>query len=165
MNVLGGNIGTIKKNTEPLIDTSKKVGLEVSAEKNKYMLLSCHQNAGQKHGIKAANRSFENVAQLRYLGTTATDLNLIQEEIKRRLNSGNAIYCSIQKLMSSRLLSKNVKIRIYKTMLFPLVLYGCEAWSLTLRKEHRLRVYENRVLRRIFRSKTDDVTGGLEKTA
>jgi hypothetical protein len=78
------------------------------------------------------------------LGTTVTNQHLIQEEIKRRLNSGN---------------SKNVKIRIYKTIVLLVVLYGCETWSLTLREEHRLRVFENRVLRRIFGPKTDEVTG------
>jgi hypothetical protein len=82
---------------------------------------------------------------------------LIQEEIKRRLNSGNACYHSVQTLPSSRLLSKNLKIRIYKTIILPVVLYGCETWSLTLREEHRLRVFENRVLRRICRSKRDEV--------
>jgi hypothetical protein len=65
------------------------------------------------------------------LGTTITNQNLIQEEIKRRLNSGNACYHSVQNLLSSRLLSKNIKIRIYKTLILPVVLYGCETWSLT----------------------------------
>jgi hypothetical protein len=80
---------------------------------------------------------------------------LIQEEIARRLNSGNACYHSVQNLLSSRLLSKNIKIRIYKTIILPVVLYGCETWSLTLREEHRLRVFENRVLRRIFGPKRE----------
>jgi hypothetical protein len=84
---------------------------------------------------------------------------LIQEEIKRRLNYGNACYHSVQSLLSSRLLLKNIKIRIYKTIILPVVLYGCETWSLTLREEHRLRVIENRVLRRIFGLKRDKVTG------
>jgi hypothetical protein len=57
------------------------------------------------------------------------------------------------------MLSKNLKIRIYKTIILPVVLYGCETWSLTLREEHRLRVFENRVLRRIFGPKKDEVTG------
>jgi hypothetical protein len=61
--------------------------------------------------------------------------------------------------LSSSLLSKNIKFTIYRTIILPFVLYGCEAWSLTLRKEHRLRVFENRVLRRIFRPKRDEVTG------
>jgi hypothetical protein len=64
--------------------------LEVNTEKTKYMLLSRHQNAGQNQDIKIGNRCVENVAQFRYLGTTITNQNLIQEEIKRRVNSGNA---------------------------------------------------------------------------
>jgi hypothetical protein len=76
------------------------------------MLLSRHQNVGQNRGIKLANRSFENVSQFKYLEKTATNQNLIQEEMKRRLNSVNACYHSVQNLLSSRLLSKNVNIRI-----------------------------------------------------
>jgi hypothetical protein len=68
------------------------------------------------------------------LGMTVTNQNFIQEEIKRRLNSGNACYHSVQNLLSSRLLSKNVKVRIYKTIILPVVLYGCETLSLTLRE-------------------------------
>jgi hypothetical protein len=83
---------------------------------------------------------------------------LIQEEIKRTLNSGNACYHSVQNLLSFRLLSKNLKIRIYKTIILPLVVYGCETWSLTLREEHRLRVFDNRVLRRMFGPKRVEVT-------
>jgi sorting nexin-29 len=126
VNLLGDNIDTIKKNTETLIDTSKEIGLEINVEKTKYMLLSRHQNVGQNRDIKIANRWFENVSQFRYLGTTITNQNLIQEEIKRRLNSGNACYHSVQNLLSSRLLSKNLKIRIYQTIILPMVLYGCE---------------------------------------
>jgi hypothetical protein len=100
------------------------------------------------------------VAQFRYLGATITNENLIQEEVKRRLNSGNACYHSVQNLLSSRLLSKNIRVRIYKSIILPVVLYGCETWSLTLREEQRLRVFGNRVLRRIFGSKRDEVTGG-----
>jgi hypothetical protein len=104
VNLLGDNIDTIKKNMENLIDASKEVGLEINAEKTKYMLLSLHQNVGRNRDIKTANRSFENVSQLKYLGTTVTNQNLMQEEIKRRLNSGNACYHSVQSLLSSRLL-------------------------------------------------------------
>jgi hypothetical protein len=88
---------------------------------------------------------------------------LIQKKIKRKLNSGKACYHSVQNLLPSRLLSKNLKIRIYKTIILSVVLYGCETWSLILREEHRLRVFENRVLRRIFGSKWDEVTGGRRK--
>jgi hypothetical protein len=92
-----------------------------------------------------------------------TKQNLIHVEIKRRLDSGNAFYHSVQKLLSSRLLSKYIEIRIHETVILPVVLYGCETWSLTLREEHRLKVFENRVLRSIFGQKRDEVTGGLRK--
>jgi hypothetical protein len=106
MNLLGDNIDTIKKNTGTLIDASKEVGPEVNTKKTKYILLSHHQNAGQKHDIMTANRCFENVAQFTYLGTTITNQNLIQEEIKKILNSGNACYHAFQNLLPSQLLSK-----------------------------------------------------------
>jgi hypothetical protein len=103
----------------------------VNVQKTKYMLLSHHQNVGQNLDIKIANRSFENVSHFKYLRTTIINQNLIQEKIKRRLNSGNACYHSVQNLQSSRLLSKYVKIRICKTIILPVVLYGCETWSVT----------------------------------
>ena len=95
----------------------------------------------------------------KYLGTTLTNQNSMAEEIKSRLRSGNACYHSVQNLLSSRLLSKNLKINIYRTVILPVVLYGCETWSLTLREERKLRVFENRVLRKIFGPRRDEVTG------
>jgi hypothetical protein len=83
-----------------------------------YVSLSRHLNAGRNRDIKIGNRCFEHVAQFRYFGTTITNQNMIQEEIKRRLNSGNACHHSVQNILSSRLLSKNVKIRIYKNIFF-----------------------------------------------
>jgi hypothetical protein len=81
VNLLGDNIDTIKKYTETLIDANKEVGLETNIEKAKYMFLSCHQNVVHNQGIKIAIRSFENVSQLKCLGMTVTNQNLIQEEI------------------------------------------------------------------------------------
>jgi hypothetical protein len=112
VNVLGDNIDTIKRNMDTLIYAGKEVGLEINVEKSKYTLLFRHQNVGQYWDITIANRSFENLSQFKYLGTTVRNQNLIQEEIKRRLNSGNACYHSVQSLLFSRLLSKNLKIRI-----------------------------------------------------
>jgi hypothetical protein len=100
VNLLGDNIDTIKKNRETLIDASKEVGLERNLEKTKYMLLSCHQNAGQHWDIETANRLFENVSQMKYLIMTVTNQNYIQEESKRRLNSGNACHHTVQNLLS-----------------------------------------------------------------
>jgi hypothetical protein len=94
---------------------------------------------------------------------TITNQNLIQEETKKRPNLDNASYHSSQNVLSSCLLSKNIKIRICKTIILSVVLYGYKAWSVTLRKEHRLRVFENKVLRRTFGLKRDEATGDLRK--
>jgi hypothetical protein len=85
------------------------------------------------------------------------------EEIQSRLKSGNACHHSVQTLLSSSLLSKKLKIKIYRTVILPVVLYGCETWSLTLREERKLRVFENRVLRRIFGPRRDEITNEWRK--
>jgi hypothetical protein len=90
--------------------------------------------------------------------TVLTNQNFIDEEIKSRFKSGNACYHSVYNLSSSSFLSKNVKINIYRTIILPVVLYGCETWSHILREECRLRVFENRVLWRIFGPKRDEIT-------
>jgi hypothetical protein len=119
-NILGGSVHTIRKNTEALLITSKEIGLEVNAEKTKYMVISRDQNAGQNGYIQIGNESFETVEQFKYLETTLTNQNSIHEEIKSRFKSGNACYHSVQNLLSSSLLSKNVKIKIYRTIILPL---------------------------------------------
>jgi len=105
------------------------------------------------------------VEEFKYLGTTLTNKNSIQEKIKSRLQLGNACYYSVQNLFSSNLLSKKLKIKIYeyRTIILPVVLYGCETWSLTLREERRLRVFENMAWRRVFGPKRDEVTGEWRK--
>ena len=85
------------------------------------------------------------VEEFKYLGTTSTNQNSIQEEIKSRLKSGNVYYHSVQNFSSSTLLSKNLNIKLYRIIILPIVLYGCESWSLTLREERSLRVYEDNI--------------------
>jgi hypothetical protein len=95
VNILGGSIHTIRKNTEALLIASKDIGLEVNAEKTKYMVMSRDQNAGQNGYIQICNKSFETVEQFKYFGTTLTNQNSVHEEIKSRLISGNACYQSV----------------------------------------------------------------------
>ena len=109
--------------------------------------------------MRIDNSTFERAEEFKYLGTTLTNQNSILEEIKSRWRSGDACHHSLQNLLSSRLLSKNLKIKIYSNIILPFVLYGCETWALTLREERKLKVSENMVLRRIFGPRRDEVTG------
>ena len=141
--------------------------------------MSGDQNAGQSHSIKTDNSSLERVEQFKCLGTALTDQNCVQGEIKSRLQSGNVWYSLVQNvwynlvqnvwynlvqnIWSSSLLYKNIKIKIHRTVILLVVLYGCETWFLILREERRLRVFENRVLRGIFGPKRDEVRGEWRK--
>jgi len=158
VNMLGRSVHTIKENAEALVVASKEIGLEVNAVKTKYKVMSLDQNAGRNHNMETDNSS-----ESKYLGTTITNQYSIKEEIKSRLKSGNACYYSVKNRLSSSLLSKNLKIKIYRTIIFPVVLCGCETWSLILREERRLRVFEKKVLRRIFGPKRGEVTAEWRK--
>jgi len=107
VNILGGSIHTLKENAEALIAATREIGLEVSADKTKYMVMSRDQNAGRIQSVRIDNSTFERVGEFKYLGTNLTNQNSIAEEIKNILRSGNACYHSEQNLFSSRLLSKN----------------------------------------------------------
>jgi hypothetical protein len=122
VNLLGDNIllDTIKKNTEILIYASNDVGLQINAENSKYILIFRHQNVGQNRGTRIANRSYENVSQFKYFGTTVTNQNLIQGEIKRRLNSDIVV----QNIQHACMLTKIVTIRIFKIIILLVVLCG-----------------------------------------
>jgi hypothetical protein len=121
--------------------------------------VSHEQKAGQNNNMKIGNKSFDRVEQFTYLGTTSTNESSNQEEIKSRLKSVTAYHHSVQKLLFSNLLSENMKIRMYGTIIWPVVLYGCDTWFLTLTDEHRVRVFENRVLKKIFGPRRNEVTG------
>ena len=130
---MGRSLHTVGENAEALVVATKEIGLEVNADKTKYMIMYRDQNAGRSHSMKTDNSSIERVEEFKYFETTLTNKNSIQEEIKSRLKVGNACYYSVQNLLSSSLLSKKLKIKIYRNIILPVVLYGCETWSLTLR--------------------------------
>jgi hypothetical protein len=113
----------------------------------------------EKITVYVGNKSFEKLEQFTHLGTTLTNQNSGHEGIKSRLKLGNASYPLAQNLLSFMLLSKNIKTVVYRTVIFLVVLYGCVAWSLTQRVEHMLRVFENRMLKKIFGPKGDRVLG------
>jgi len=90
------------------------------------MVMSRDQNAGRSQNMKTDNRSFERVREFKYLGTTLTNQNSIQEEIKSRLKSGNVCHHSVQDLLYSSILSNILKIKTCRNIILPVVLYGCE---------------------------------------
>ena len=113
VDILGGSVHTVKENVEALVVATKESGLEVNSDKTKYMIMSRDQKAGRSRSTKIVNSSTERVEEFKYLGITLTNKNSTQEEIKSRLNLGNAYYYSVQNLLSSSLLSKKLKIKIY----------------------------------------------------
>jgi hypothetical protein len=112
VNIFGGSVYAIKKNAEAFVCSSKETGAEENADKTKYMVMSRDQNAGRNRDMKIDNNSFERVKGFKYLGTALRHKNSIQKEIKSRLNSGNACCLSVQNVLSTNLLSKNMKIKI-----------------------------------------------------
>jgi len=160
LHVLGASIHTIKENTEASIFINNEIGLlELNDEKTKYMVMSQNQHAVQNHNVCVANKSFERVEHFSYLGTSLTNQNSFHEGIKCGEQTGNTCHYLVQNLLFSSLLSKNIKVQIYGTIILPFVLYGCDTCSPTVSKEHRLRVFRNRVLRKVSGPTRGKVTG------
>jgi hypothetical protein len=149
INLLGDSVNTIKENSETLLAASSDIGLEINAEKTNYVIMSLHPNSGQNQNIRRDNESFENVEKFKHLETTLTNQNEIHDEIKSRLNSGNACYCSVKDFFFPSQITKP-EDKVYKTVILPVVMYGRETCSLTLGEEHGLRFFDNRALRKIF---------------
>ena len=114
---ISGSVHTVKKNAEALVTAATEIGPEVNAHKTKYMTVFRDRNAGRIRSMKMDNSPIERVEEFKYLGTTLIHQNSIQEEIKSQLKLGNACYYSVQNLLSSSLLSKTLKIKIYRTII------------------------------------------------
>jgi hypothetical protein len=121
VNILGAAYILERKKTDALTVVSKETGLKVNADKTKYMVMTRDKNVGRSHNMKIDNSSFERVEQFRYLGTTIRNQNSIQEQIKSRLKSRNACYYSVQNFLSSSLLTKNIKVKIYRPIILRIV--------------------------------------------
>jgi hypothetical protein len=160
VNISGRSVQAIEESTEALVFPRRENRLEVNVDKAKYTVVSRDQNARRNHNIKIDNRTVGRVEQFTYLGTTLTTQTSIQEGIKRKLKAGNAYYHSVQNLLSFSLLSKHLKIRISRYIILFVVFYGDETWSLTLREQRRMTVFENRELKRIFGPRRDELKEG-----
>ena len=149
-----------KVTQEVLVEACDEIGLQVNVEKTKYMIITSRntEDEGNRH-ITIKNEIIEKVNKFKYLGAYVTSKNEVTEEIKSRLASGNACFYSVQKLLTSRLISRKLKLKIYRTVILPVILYGCESWSTTVADEQKLRVFENKILRKIYGPKRDEMTG------
>ena len=135
---------------QTLLVASKETDVSVNAETTE-----CSGNVSWTAGRvdwqhKCREWSWEVGKKFRHLGTALVNENDIQGGINSKLNSGNACYHSVQNVLCYSLIYKNVNIKIYRTVIWSVVLYGCETWSLTLTEERRLSLFEDRVLRRVF---------------
>jgi len=117
VNILGVSVHIIQVNAVALVVAGRETGMEVNADRNKYMVMSRDQNAARSHSIKNDNSTFEKVEEFKYLGTTLRNQNSVQKEIKSRLNSGNSGYHSVQNILSSSLLPKYLEIETYRTII------------------------------------------------
>ncbi|XP_063530751.1 uncharacterized protein LOC134741787 [Cydia strobilella] len=149
--LLGETKQDIAESVAVLETEAKKVGLSISHEKSEYLHMKRYKNTRVKReDLHVGDTTYKGVAKFRYLGYTVTDTNTREEKIDIRIQ--NALRCSaaLHKVLVSKLLSKNTKLRIYKTVIRPILMYGCETWTLTLKEESKLLVAERRILRKIL---------------
>ena len=149
--LLGEDLDMIKKLGSNLINTAKKVGLTVNEEKTEYLVASRgNRNGGLEQYIKIEELKFKRVSQFKYLGSMITEDNDIKTEVSTRIQLANRGFYGLEKVLKLKALSKALKIKMYMTLLRPIVLYGSETWALRKTEESRLMIFERKVLRKIF---------------
>jgi len=158
--LLAENKEDIIEQTQELLEAAKRVGLEINVKKTKYMIAQRSVLPEDVHThLEVGAYKFNRVQKFQYLGTLITQNNEIQEEIKARIHAVNRCYFGLNKLFKSRILSKNLKIQLYRTLIRPVVMYGCETWTLHKIQQNNLLVFERKILRSIFGPCIDSHTG------
>jgi len=152
VDLIGDDVDALQSNTDVLVEACDEIGLQVNIDKTKCMIRS--RNTGNE-GNKNIRIRDEVIETFKYYRAYVISKN----EATDRLISGNACFYSVQKLLTSRFISRKMKLKIYRTVILPVILSGCESWSTTLADEHKLRVFENKVFRKIYGPKRDEMTG------
>ena len=160
IDAIGKNTVGIKESFLKIEKESQRVGLKINEEKTKYMHVARNPLRDRvRQNVTMDTYNFESVQKFKYLGAFITSNNDMTEEIKARIQSGNRCFFSLQPLMKSKTLSRTSKIRIYQTIIKPVVCYGCETWTLTKHNELLLQRFERKILRKIFGPIQDPATG------
>ena len=156
---LGDTREDVRRCCGELLAAAKRVGLEVNESKTEYLVMSRDRQAEDENPLEVDGLHFRSVTEFRYLGSTVTHDNDTSYEINARIQGGNRCLYALGHLFRSKSLSRHAKLRIYNSVIRPIVLYACETWNLTVRAQERLLTFENRVLRRILGPNIDPVTG------
>jgi hypothetical protein len=154
----------IIKMGKSLINAAEKVGLRINEEKIEYTVVSRRNgNLVQEEFIEVEEYKFRRVDQFKYLGSIITQDNDVKTEISMRLQSGYKCFFGLSKIFRSKANSKNLKVRMYLTLLRPIVLYGAETWPLRKTEERRMPVFERKILRKIYGAYFDVLTNEWRK--
>lgn len=149
--ILGQSEREVVKMTEKLEEEGKGVGLRISHEKTEYLHMKRYKDRSTKRKDLHVNGiTYKGVDKFKYLGCTITDTNRREDEIDIRIVNALRCTAALHKVLVSKLLSRSTKIRIYKTVIRPILMYGCETWTLTLKEENKLLVAERKILRKIL---------------
>lgn len=148
--IIARNITELKLAFSEMYSAAKTMGLEINESKTKYMIMSTDKRRSQNTDVTMEGMTFENVERFVYLGAEVNNCNRTNSEIQRRIMIGNKVYYTNTKLIKSRILSRKTKLKIYKTLIRPVVTYGAETWNITSKDANRLRTFERKIIRRIY---------------
>lgn len=151
----------VKRLRERLNDTAQKVGLQINEQKIEYIIIG-RQN-WMDHVLEVNHFKLKRVNSFKYFGSIVSEKNDITKEVAARIQAGNRTYYGLEKLLSSRSLSREIKRRFYTSLIRPVILYESETWALRKSDEKKFLILERKILRKIFGSIKDDITGGWRR--